>query len=200
MRVQSPLLWSFLPVNLQTPAHPGNGNGGPGPGSSPPPSHGAKQDKSGPSVLRYTIRNVRLSVISGGWWSVLLFLLFFSSICRVLLHLHGGSDQRSGARWLHLWLHGLLYKDGNIKPAHCVAATSKWFMYQTQLDFIVRESLTWAIPMLWWCHTGKALFTMPSSSLSSIACSEGTPQFLSVMCSLNKPIDESVLLFQEVLP
>lgn len=57
---------------------------------------------------------MRLSVISGGWWSVLLFLLFFSSICRVLLHLHGGSDQRSGARWLHLWLHGLLYKDGNI--------------------------------------------------------------------------------------
>lgn len=73
MRVQSPLLELFLSITPQTSAHPGNGNGRPGPRSPSPPSHRAKQDKSGPSVLRYTVRNARPWAIGGGSWSILLF-------------------------------------------------------------------------------------------------------------------------------
>lgn len=34
------------------------------------------------------------------------------SICSVSLHLHGGPDECSRARWVHLRLHGFLHKDG----------------------------------------------------------------------------------------
>lgn len=68
---------------------------------------------------------------SGDWrsFSVCFIVSVVSSVCRVLLHLHGGSDQRPGAGRLHLRLHGLLHKDGNIK-LH-TTATSRRFMFHT---------------------------------------------------------------------
>ncbi len=36
-----------------------------------------------------------------------------------------------------------------------------------------RVSLIWAPPTLWWCLTGRASFTLSSSSSSSTACSRG---------------------------
>lgn len=38
---------------------------------------------------------------------------------------------------------------------------------------LFRVSLIWVPLMLWWCRTGKAWFTSPSSSLSSTVCSKG---------------------------
>lgn len=38
---------------------------------------------------------------------------------------------------------------------------------------LFRVSLIWVPLMLWWCLTGKAWFTFPSSSLSSTVCSKG---------------------------
>lgn len=38
--------------------------------------------------------------------------LCLSSIRRVFLHLHGGTDERFGAGWVHLRLHGLLREEG----------------------------------------------------------------------------------------
>lgn len=40
-------------------------------------------------------------------------------------------------------------------------------------SFLFRVSLIWAPPMPWWCHTGRASSTLPSSSPSSITCLKG---------------------------
>lgn len=40
--------------------------------------------------------------------------LYVCSVRRVFLHLPGGSDQCFRAGWVHLWLHGLLHKNGRL--------------------------------------------------------------------------------------
>lgn len=81
-------------VTPQTSSYPGNGNDRPGICSSSPPPHGAKQDKRGPLILRYNQTNFTLTSIPElkveGCFFYCAFMCL-SSICRVFLHLHGGS-------------------------------------------------------------------------------------------------------------
>lgn len=105
-------------------------------------------------TLCFTVHHQKRTSVCHGRRLLVCFIVSLAfSVCRVLLHLHGGSDQRSGARRLHLWLHGLLYKDGNKKSSRCTTATSKWFMYQTALFLRQGEphlSNSYAVMMSYW--------------------------------------------------
>lgn len=100
--------------------------------SSPPP-HRAEPDKTGPLVLWYNQIKPHTHYIKMEELSFLLnmFCTCVSSVCRVFLHLHGGSDQRAGAGWLHLWLHGLLSEDGEM--AHTLLSQPSTILPQSLL-------------------------------------------------------------------
>lgn len=63
------------------------------------------------STVHYTLQHRSVNCR----WSLVCFTvppLCVSSICGVFLHLPGGSDERFGAGWVHLRLHGLLREEG----------------------------------------------------------------------------------------
>ena len=110
----------------------------------------------------------RVSVVRV-WKQQFACLLCFCSVRRVFLQLHGRPDERVRARWVHLWLHGLLSEEGK--------RTSKWVILGHNI-LMTCFKLIWSQekPMevkfnqrakfnedLWWLDTGgpNQLFLPP---------------------------------------